>query len=91
MNAASFFGQLSSTVLVGYLSVPVVIITATFCCSVILFGLIGVHTVVGVVIWGVLYGYFAGICMFSALDRTCRVDPRSPPRRSYQLLPCGRP
>ncbi|KAN0088226.1 Major facilitator superfamily domain containing protein [Tylopilus felleus] len=61
MNAASFFGQLSSTVLVGYLSVPVVIITATFCCSVILFGLIGVHTVVGVVIWGVLYGYFAGI------------------------------
>lgn len=62
MNAASFIGQLSATVLVGYLRVPTVIIIATFCCTVILFGMIGVHTVAGVVVFGVLYGYFAGIC-----------------------------
>lgn len=62
MNAASFIGQLSATVLVGYLRVPTVIIIATLCCTVILFGMIGVHTVAGVVVFGVLYGYFAGIC-----------------------------
>ncbi|KAG8221106.1 MFS general substrate transporter [Butyriboletus roseoflavus] len=61
MNASSFIGQLSSTVLVGYLRVPAVVTIATFCCSVILFGMIGVHTVTGVVVFGVLYGYFAGI------------------------------
>jgi len=61
MNASSFIGQLSSAVLVRYFRVPAVIIIATFCCSVILFGMIGVHTVTGVVVFGVLYGYFAGI------------------------------
>jgi hypothetical protein len=61
MNASSFIGQLSSTVLVGYLRVPTVMIIATFCCTVLLFGMIGVHTVTGVVVFGVLYGYFAGI------------------------------
>ncbi|KAH0836818.1 major facilitator superfamily domain-containing protein [Lanmaoa asiatica] len=61
MNTSSFIGQLSSTVLVGYFHVPTVIIMATFCCTVILFGMIGVHTVAGVVVFGVLYGYFAGI------------------------------
>ncbi|KAI9570869.1 MFS general substrate transporter [Boletus coccyginus] len=61
MNSSSFVGQLSSTVLVGYLRVPTLTIIATFCCSVILFGMIGVHTVAGVVVFGVLYGYFAGI------------------------------
>lgn len=74
MNAASFIGQLSATVLVGYLRVPTVIIIATLCCTVILFGMIGVRMVAGVVVFGVLYGYFAGICtsrlffFFFALD-----------------------
>lgn len=64
MNASSFIGQLSSTVLVGYLRVPTMLIIATFCGTIILFGMIGVQTVTGVVVFGVLYGYFAGICMF---------------------------
>lgn len=62
MNASSFVGQLCSTVLVGHLSVPTLTIIATFCCTVILFGMIGVHTVAGIVVFGVLYGYFSGIC-----------------------------
>lgn len=62
MNTASFFGQLSSTVLVGYLRVPTLVIISTFCCSVLLFGMIGVHTVASVVIFGILYGFFVGIC-----------------------------
>ena len=62
MNASSFIGQVSSAALVGYLRVPILVIISTFCCSVILFGMIGVHTVAGVVVFGVLYGYFAGIC-----------------------------
>ncbi|KIK99138.1 hypothetical protein PAXRUDRAFT_132730 [Paxillus rubicundulus Ve08.2h10] len=65
MNASSFIGQLSSGLLVGYLGVPTVILIATFCSTALLFGLIGVHTVGGVVAFGVLYGYFAGI--FQAL------------------------
>ncbi|KAG6381775.1 major facilitator superfamily domain-containing protein [Boletus reticuloceps] len=61
MNTASFVGQLSSTVLVVYFHVPTMLIMATFCCSVIILGMIGVHTVAGFVVFGVLYGYFAGI------------------------------
>ena len=78
MNTSSFIGQLSSTVLVRYFRAPAVMIIATFCCSVILFGMIGVHTVTGVVVFGVLYGYFAGICtsfafstMTEVLDSPC--------------------
>ncbi|KAF8141429.1 MFS general substrate transporter, partial [Boletus edulis] len=61
MNTASFVGQLSSTVLVVYFHVPTVLIMVTFCCSVIILGMIGVHTVAGFIVFGVLYGYFAGI------------------------------
>ena len=62
MNASSFIGQLCSTVLIGYLSVPTLIVITTFCCTVILFGMIGVHTVAGVVVFGIFYGYFSGLC-----------------------------
>ncbi|KAF9234082.1 MFS general substrate transporter [Melanogaster broomeanus] len=65
MNASSFIGQLTSGSLVGYLGVPTVVLIATFCGTVLLFGMIGVHTIGGVVAFGVLYGYFAGI--FQAL------------------------
>ncbi|KAF8840409.1 MFS general substrate transporter [Paxillus ammoniavirescens] len=65
MNTSSFIGQLSSGLLVGYLGVPTVVLIATFCGTALLFGMIGVHTVGGVVAFGVLYGYFAGI--FQAL------------------------
>lgn len=79
MNASSFIGQLSSAVLVGYLSVPTVVIIATFCCSVILFGMIGLHTVVGIVVFGVLYGYFAGICASCLIHARHNIGtPRSP-------------
>ncbi|KAG9313185.1 MFS general substrate transporter [Chiua virens] len=61
MNAASFIGQLSSTLLVGFFPVPTLTIIATFCCTVILFGMIGVSTVAGMVVFGILYGYFAGV------------------------------
>lgn len=62
MNASGFIGQLSSTVLVGYLSVPTVVVTATLCSAILLFGMVGVHTVIDTVVFGVLYGYFSGIC-----------------------------
>ncbi|KAH7890980.1 major facilitator superfamily domain-containing protein [Phlebopus sp. FC_14] len=65
MNACSFVGQLSSGVLVGYLGVPIVVLIATFCGAVLLFGMTGLRTAGSVVAFGVLYGYFAGI--FQAL------------------------
>lgn len=89
MNTSSFIGQLSSMVLVGYLRVPTLMIIATFCCSVILFGMIGVHTVTGVVLFGVLYGYFAGICTsFCVLYDD---GGTSAYRASRQFSRCGRP
>lgn len=53
MNTASFIGWLSSTVLARYLCVPNMIIILY--CSVLPFDIIGVHTVVGVVVFGNMY------------------------------------
>jgi len=63
MNVSSFFGRLSSVIFAKPLGIPNMIVISTVCCSVLIFGMLGVKSVAGMVVFAVIYGFFVGIFM----------------------------
>ncbi|KIJ54706.1 hypothetical protein M422DRAFT_24608 [Sphaerobolus stellatus SS14] len=61
LNASSFFGRISSAFFLGRLGVGNLTITATACCSIIIFGTIGLSSVASVVLIAICYGFCSGI------------------------------
>jgi hypothetical protein len=68
MNFSSFVGRLSPGLYVNSLGIDNVIAVTAGCCSILILGMIGVKTISGVVLIGIIYGFFAGICMTSLLQ-----------------------
>ncbi|KAI0960377.1 hypothetical protein AcW1_004904 [Taiwanofungus camphoratus] len=62
MNASSFIERLSPGFFAGSLGVSNMICAATGCCTVLIFGFIGLKSVASVVVIGIIYGFFAGVC-----------------------------
>lgn len=58
-------------IVAGFLARPVgvinLLIIATGCCSVLIFAMLGLKTVAGLVVFSIIYGLFAGTCMFNLL------------------------
>lgn len=64
LNFSSIFGRLAPGFLANTVGVGNMMAISTGCCSVLIFAMIGLKSVVSVVIIGVLYGFFAGSCEF---------------------------
>jgi hypothetical protein len=62
MNFSSFIGRLSPGLYANRLGIDNVVVIATCCCAILVLGIIAVKTVVSVVVIGIIYGFFAGIC-----------------------------
>ncbi|EIW63445.1 MFS general substrate transporter [Trametes versicolor FP-101664 SS1] len=60
MNASSFVGRLSPGWFANRLGSHNIIVTATFCCAILIFGMIGISSVASVVVIAVIYGFFVG-------------------------------
>ncbi|CCM00176.1 uncharacterized protein FIBRA_02204 [Fibroporia radiculosa] len=61
MNGCSFVGRLTPGFFAHRLGIANMICVATFCCSVLVFGMIGLKSVASVVVLGIIYGFFAGV------------------------------
>ena len=95
MNFSSFIGRLSPSLFANYVRAEYIIAVATSGCSTLIFGIIGVKSIAGVVVFGVIYGFFAGICKtFFGLSMLTSL--RASPFRPYILqtsqcwYPCWR-
>ncbi|KAH7882295.1 MFS general substrate transporter [Phlebopus sp. FC_14] len=60
MNSASFVGQLASGLLANVFGVTNAIILSNVGATALLFAMVGIRTVTSVVLFGVIYGFFAG-------------------------------
>lgn len=85
LSFASFLGRIAGGAVVNRFGVFNVIIVCTFCSTVILFGMLGVVSVAGIVIFSLLYGFFSGACA-SRLSSLCLCRP-SPLRDLRQTSP----
>ncbi|OAX33541.1 MFS general substrate transporter [Rhizopogon vinicolor AM-OR11-026] len=76
LNASSCVGRVTSGYIAAYTGAPNLIVIATFSCGVIILGMIGLNSLVSVVVFGVFYGYFAGlyIAMLAPLAATLTPD-----------------
>ncbi|KIJ57087.1 hypothetical protein M422DRAFT_198467 [Sphaerobolus stellatus SS14] len=61
LNGCSFIGRLSSGFLINKFGVNKLVIGSTACCSILIFGMIGINSVTSIVVIAVIYGYFAGV------------------------------
>jgi len=60
VNGSSCVGRLSPGIVVRYIGVVPFILLSTGMCAIMIFALIGVTTVTGFVVFGILYGFSAG-------------------------------
>ncbi|KAI0633743.1 MFS general substrate transporter [Trametes polyzona] len=60
LNGCSFIGRLSPGWFANRLGVHNISVTATFCCAVLILGMIGLGSVASVVVIAIIYGFFAG-------------------------------
>ncbi|PPQ79446.1 hypothetical protein CVT26_007719, partial [Gymnopilus dilepis] len=61
LNGTQLFGRIAAAFLSTKTTIPNLAIFASFCCSVIIFGMIGLSSVASVVVIAVLYGFSSGI------------------------------
>ena len=62
MNFASLIGRLSPGLVVHRLGVANMLVAAAGCGSVLILSMIALKSVASVVVIGVIYGFFAGVC-----------------------------
>ncbi|KAF9235612.1 major facilitator superfamily domain-containing protein, partial [Melanogaster broomeanus] len=60
-NSSNGIGHLFAGLLANIIGVDIALISSTFGGAVLIFGMIGISTIPGVVVFGVLYGFFSGI------------------------------
>ncbi|OAX31165.1 MFS general substrate transporter [Rhizopogon vinicolor AM-OR11-026] len=61
LNASNFIGRVTSGYIAAFTGVQNLTILAAFSCAVVIFGMIGLSSLVSVVVLGVFYGSFAGV------------------------------
>ncbi|KAI0309494.1 MFS general substrate transporter [Amylostereum chailletii] len=60
MNGAGFFGRLAGGATVNHLGVFNTLVFCGFACSALVFSMVAVHTIAGVTLFSLLYGFFSG-------------------------------
>ena len=68
LNSANLVGRVSSGFITRHTGVPVLMIITTFAFGVLILAMIGLSSLASVVVLGVLYGYFSGICEHYHVD-----------------------
>jgi hypothetical protein len=63
MNAASFIGRCTPGIIASYTGVLNLTIISTVACSALIISMIALSDIASVIVIGILYGYFSGICM----------------------------
>jgi hypothetical protein len=93
MNFSSFIGRLSPSLFANYVPAEYIIAVSTSGCSILVFGMIGVKSIAGVVVFGVIYGFFAGICKTYFLSSLMLTSLTASLFRPYilQTLQCWHP
>jgi len=61
LNGTQLFGRITAAVLAGKVGIPKLAVFASACCSIIIFGMIGLKSVASVVVIAILYGFSSGI------------------------------
>lgn len=64
LNGASFVGRLSPGILTKYASVATLTVITTGASGVLIIAVSGITSVAAFVIFGILYGFFAGTCKY---------------------------
>jgi len=64
LNASNFIGRVTSGYIAAVIGVPNLTIVATALSGLVILGMIGLSSLASVVVIGVLYGYFAGVCKY---------------------------
>lgn len=77
LNACSMVGRLTPGFFVKQFGVENMFIFASFACSAVMFGMIGLKSVVGVVMVAICYGFFAGSSMLDPLTNSVKCGLRS--------------
>ena len=62
LNFSSLVGRLCSGVVAHNVGAPLTIACCALCCGAVTLGMVGAAGVAGVVLVGVLFGFFAGAC-----------------------------
>ncbi|KAG2122861.1 major facilitator superfamily domain-containing protein [Suillus cothurnatus] len=62
LNASSCVGRFTSGYIAAYTGVPNLTVISAISCGLIIFGTVGLSSLTSVVILGILYGYFSGVC-----------------------------
>ena len=62
VNVSAFVGRLSPGLYANTLGVDNAVTISAGCCSILIFGMIGVKSVTSVAVIGIIYGFFAGVC-----------------------------
>jgi hypothetical protein len=62
MNAACFIGRCTAGITAAYTGVLNFMIVSTVACSAVIISMIGLSDVASVVVLGLAYGYFSGVC-----------------------------
>lgn len=68
LNVCSFIGRMTSGYIAAVTGVPNLTIVATTCSALVIFGMIGLSNLTSVVVTGVLFGYFGGVCKYFRHD-----------------------
>jgi len=66
LNAACVVGRCTAGIIPAYTGLLNLLITSTAACSIIMISMIALSDISSVVVIGVAYGYFSGVCMFHA-------------------------
>jgi hypothetical protein len=69
LNCASFVGRLSPGILTKFVSVGTLTVVTTGACAALIISVSGITSIPTFIVFGVLYGLFAGACEYSALFR----------------------
>jgi hypothetical protein len=59
---ANLVGRVTSGYIAAFTGVPNLTIAATLASGILILGMIGLNSLASVVVLGVIYGYFSGVC-----------------------------
>jgi len=64
MNVAAFIGRCTAGIIASYIGVLNLTVLSTVACSAFIISMIALTDIANMIIIGVMYGYFSGVCMF---------------------------
>ena len=70
LNTSNCFGRITSGYIAAVIGVPNLMIVAITSGAMVILGMIGLNSLTSVVVIGLAYGYFAGVCKYFHRDES---------------------